>query len=163
MAFNRLVWGCTHQGTQIGENKTGLTIKPENDERVIFFKTDCDVCKAALNVALSTRMADALIFYRLAQDPPIIAIAEFKGSAFEHAVSQILSTLEAVKSRIPNYVTKPRFHAIIVSSAGAPKAQASLQKRLADRGMTLRIASGVKKFVDLRSHLPKKEVPSSAS
>lgn len=150
MVFHSLVWNCFHNGTSLSENRVGIRIEPRVTERILFFRMDCEECRAALG--LQGRVCDALVFYREGTKAALLIFVEFKGRDFERAASQLTSTFQAVVPRLPAEFRPPRTRVkgLIISSAGAPTSQARIQQELSRIGLFVEFVTGAKKPVDLR-------------
>jgi hypothetical protein len=92
MVLNRLVWSCFTRRTQHSEKGLCITIAPHEDEKVLFFLTDCPDGRRSLGLSGSDRMCDVVIFYRGRDAAPVLLLSELKSCDFGHAVDQIRTT-----------------------------------------------------------------------
>lgn len=156
MALNRLLWYSLNQRTSLQENHVGVKLDPDNDERAVFFKIDCDEFRKYFGVADGVKLCDGLIFYRKRGEAPRFIFVELKSDDVGNAEKQIKSTANIVVQYIPKKL-QPQAVVIglIVLRSGVPSSRNRRDKdgkkvQKSDCGMKIKQKGGVKGNADLR-------------
>jgi hypothetical protein len=151
--LNRLVWGCYTRHTKVVECGLGVVIQPEDDERVLFFKTDSPDGRACLQIPTTDVICDLVIFVRQqAKNKPTVLFVELKGGDANHAADQIEKTFKAVRNFFPqsSIFSTPEAFAVIVMATSSPPNKQKLIDRLEKIGLKVKLYTGRRnKTVDL--------------
>jgi hypothetical protein len=153
--LNRLVWSCFYRYTHYEEQRIRITFRPEADERVLFFATDCAEARKALKLTGDSRMCDVLVFYR-GTKCPVLLFTELKSCKLSDAAEQLMATYKAVKAFLPpaDVFPKPTFKALIVFGLGSPGDTKPLIKKFAENGVELQVKAGMRgSELDIRRYL----------
>jgi len=159
MPFTFLLWHCLRPGqTSVGAGKVRAFFERENDECVLVFDLDNDHFRKEFEVDEDEkRVCDHLFFHKKAEGPPTLVFVELKGSDVKHGITQLRSTIEMMRRRLPKYAGRDLV-AVVVTSGGAPR---NLDDLCEDFWKALTVRLHVKRGkVDLRSLLPR--TPSAA-
>jgi len=158
MPFTFLLWHCLRPGeTSVGDGKVRAGFKRVNEECVLVFDLDDNEDFRKEFAVDKERVCDHLFFHKRGQGPATLLFVELKGADVKHGITQLRSTIEMMRPRLPKYAGRDLV-AVVVKSGGAPRNVGDLcedfWKALAVR---LHVKTGK---VDLRSLLPRK--PSAA-
>ena len=159
MPFTFLLWHCLRPGeTSVGEGKVRAAFqRRENDECVLVFDLDNDHFRKEFGVGNAQRVCDHLLFHKKAGAPPTLVFVEMKGSDVKHGITQLRSTIEMIRPRLPKSAGGDLV-AVVVTSGGAPRNLGDLCEDFW-KALTVRLHVKTGK-VDLRSLLSRR--PSAA-
>ncbi len=158
VAIEPLLWFCLAQGTSIEEQGLKLSIRPNGDETILVFGTDCAEFRRSFYAPEADQLAsDALFFYKRADKQPVLVFVELKGRNIDHALKQLRATILAVKRGVEAALGgATTCLALVVSDGATSKTRQNKQRDFeTETGVPLRVKSTTrnKAAVDLRAVL----------
>lgn len=130
MALEPLLWFCLSHRTSIDEAGIALTIQRRAEETVLLFRTDSAAFREHFYAHGAPQIAcDALFFYKLGDQPPLLIFVELKGANLGHALAQLEATIAAVKPKVERVVREAtKYLALVVSDGARPTSRKSAQR-----------------------------------
>jgi hypothetical protein len=122
-------------GTSHEEKRNRISIRPERDERVEFYRLDSNEVRACLARDLDEgiegiKLCDVVVRYRVSPraDSSAVVFAELKGAHIPDAFEQIDSSIHRVKPHLERLWPEAKsWLAVIVHSGGAPRKTSDLK------------------------------------